>query len=167
MAALTADERAKGFRAMQDRMTSAQRVRRRLNAGRSPALPDSLSILDAVRRLSIEADRARKEMLQEQLDPEDIHLGLLFSISTPSEDGLQESVGAKWLGAPGKVGDFIAGLEKLTGRSRLLFLGIVWGVLDREANKGIMWARPLVTGPEVEEKLKLAQGLFKSPWRIN
>ncbi len=163
MMALTASARSKGFQAMRDRMTAAQRVRRKLNAGRTPALPKSLSILEAVKRLVTEADRARNAMLDEQLDPDDVHLGLIFFVAIPAEDGFQESIGAKWIGVPGKVGEFIAGLEKMQGHSKLEFLGIVWGLIDRESKEARMWAKPLTAGELVEEKLKLSQALFKAP----
>jgi hypothetical protein len=166
--ALNTEARAKGFQAMRKSLTAAQRVRQRLNAGRSPSLPASLAILDAVVRLSNEVERARKAMREERLEPEDIHLGLLFSISTPSEDGLQEYIGVQWWGARGNVGAFIAELEKkMAGPSTIQFLGVISALLDREANRGIMWAKPIVSGPGVEEKLQMAKGLFKSPHRIN
>jgi hypothetical protein len=165
MVALTADSRAKGFQAMQQGMTAAQRAARRLKAGRGPVLPNAVSILEAVHRLDFEAERARSAMRAESLNPEDVHLGLLFSVSTPSEDGLHESLGRKWRGAQGKLGEFIAGLEKLAEQSNLMLLGIVWAVIDREANKVEMWAKPLIAGQE--ERLKLAQRLFQSPYKVN
>lgn len=146
---------------MQKSMTGARRVQRRLSAGRRPALPESISMLDAVQRLASEADRAKSTMEEEKLNPDDISLGLLFS----AKDGLQEYIGNRWLGAPGRVGEFIAGLEEMAGKSSLTFLGIVWAVQDRETNQGIMWAKPLVKGQE--ERLQLAKALFRAPHRIN
>lgn len=150
---------------MQDSLTPAQRAVRRMKAGRRPALPGSLSILEAVRRLVMEADRARNAMLAETMDPEDVHMGMLFSVSARTQGGLDESIGAKWLGEPGRVGEFIGGLEKLAEHSSLMPIGIVWAVLDRQANKGITWAKPLVAGQE--DRLKLAEGLFRSPHRVS
>jgi hypothetical protein len=145
-------------------MTAAERAKGRLKAVRGPRLPETVSILGAVARLVSEADKAQDAMQAEELDPADIHLGILFSVSTAWEHGSFDTVGVRWLGDPGKIGEFIAGLEQME-HSGLLLMGLVWGLLDREAGKGVIWARPLVTGQE--EKLKLAQGLFHVPFRVN
>lgn len=163
MRTLTAEQRQKGRERGLESMTAAQRVQRRLNAGRRPALPESLSLLEAVKRLADEADRAKSTMADEQLDPEDIHLALLFS----AKDDAQEYLGYRRLGPPDEVGAFVTGLEKLAGVSKLTFLGIVWSVYDREAEKGLRWARTLVAGEEAEERVQLAKGLFTAPHRPN
>src|SRR6266700_7311248 len=71
MNTLTTAERKKGFQAMRDRMSAdaAARVRRSLKAGR-PArmLNETVPVLDAVVRLTDEADKARSAMCKEGLD---------------------------------------------------------------------------------------------------
>jgi hypothetical protein len=147
---------------MESEMTAATRVQRRLKSGpHVRKLPNALSVLDAVHRLTGEADRAQSAMLEEQLDPEDIHLGLIFLVSTDSPDGLQESLGVQWLGTPDKIGEFIMSFEQRAKQSRLMFLGILWALLDREDNRGIMWAKPLVSGQD--ERMKLSVRLFQVP----
>ena len=75
-------------------MNAAQRVQRRLKSGpHVRKLPNVLSILEAVGRLTVEADRARTAMHKEQLDPEDVYLGLLFTVSASLRNPL---VSSRW-----------------------------------------------------------------------
>ena len=159
---LTDEQRAENFQKMQARITAAQRVQRRLKSGpRMRNLPDSLSMVDAVGRLTVEADRARTAMHAEQLDPNDAHIGLIFTVAAQS----QESIGVKWLPPAARLSEFIAAFEKMAKHSTLAFIGIVCGLLDREANTARMWAKPSPAGQE--EKMQLARQLFQVPNRVN
>jgi hypothetical protein len=171
MAALNALERKRGFQAMQDQITAAGRVRRLLKAGNRGRLPSKASMLEAVMRLVHEADRGRNAMQAENLDPNDLHLGLIYS-TTPKDESDAGSVGCKWLTAPAEIGNYIAALEVVEQAMGLRPLGILWAQVDREADAqgkpgGVMWAKPIVSGPDVERMMKASQGLFIAPKRIN
>jgi hypothetical protein len=112
--------------------------------------------LDAAARIAVEFEEAQDAMRREHLDPADARLGLLVSIG----QGHQESIGVRWFT---DARTFVIGLNALSDHFTVVPLGIVWAVLDREINKGVMWAKPMVAGSDVAEKMKLARGLFKPP----
>lgn len=154
---LTDEDRKKGFDAMREGLTPAQRVQQRLNAGRTAKLPESLSIAEAAIRLSNEARRLEVAMCSEDLDVADSHVGLLFA--NAAADG--EQLGVVWSHGRGmKMGPVIT---KLEGLEAVSILGLVWGVLDRQAGVGRMWARPLVSGEGTAARLQLARNMFKLP----
>jgi len=154
---LTEKDRKKGFEAMREGLTPAQRVQQKLNAGRIAKLPESLSIVEAANRLSIAAHRLEIAMCGEDLDVADSHVGLLFSNAAATG----EQIGVVWShGAGMKMGPIVT---KLEGLETVSILGLVWGVLDRQAGVGRMWARPLVSGNDAATRLQLAQNMFKLP----
>lgn len=150
------DKRRKDSEAMGS-LTAAQRVQQRLNPGSPADLPEALSIPDAAVRLSNASLRLELAMCEEGLDVADSHVGLLFSNVT--EAG--EQIGVVWShGGNTKVGPLITKLEALES---VTILGLVWGVLDREASVGRMWARPLVCGEDVTAKMQMARNIFQLP----
>jgi len=154
---LTAKDRKKSSGEMREGSTPAQRVQQRLNAGRMDKLPMALSIAEAAIRLSNEAHRLEIAMCREDLDVADSHVGLLFANNAASG----EQIGVVWShGASMKMGPIIT---KLEGLEAVSILGLVWGVLDRQAGVGRMWARPVVSGDDVAARLQLAQNMFKLP----
>ena len=155
---LTDKDGKKDFEAMREGLTAAQRVQQRLNAGRLAKLPEALPIVEAAIRLSHEAHRLEIAMCREDLDVADSHVGLLFANTAATGE---EQIGVVWShGAGMKMGPIIT---KLEGLEAVSILGLVWGVLDRQAGVGRMWARPLVSGEYAAARLQLAQNMFKLP----
>jgi len=153
---LTDSDRKKGFEAMREGLTAAQRIQKKLNVDRPADLPEALSIPEAAVRLSNASHRLELAMCAEGLDVADSHVGLLFSNATASG----EQIGVVWSHGSEKVGPIIVKLEALES---VMILGLVWGVLDREANVGRMWARPLVSGEDVAAKMQMARNIFTLP----
>lgn len=155
---LTIKDRKKGSEPMREGLTPALRVQQRLNAGRIAKLPEALSIAEAAIRLSNEAHRLEMAMCREDLDVADSHIGLLFANTAATEE---EQIGVAWSHGVGmKMGPIIT---KLEGLEAVSILGLVWGVLDRQADVGRMWAHPLVSGEDAAARLQLAQNMFKLP----
>ncbi|HEV2132641.1 MAG TPA: hypothetical protein VGR47_00115 [Terracidiphilus sp.] len=154
---LTVKDRKQVSDAMRVGLTPAQRVQQRLNAERIAKLPESLSVAEAAIRLSNEARKLEIAMCREDLEVADSHVGLLFANTAPTG----EQIGVVWShGASMKIGPIIT---KLEGLEAVSILGLVWGVLDRQAGVGRMWARPLVSGEHAAARLQLAQNMFKLP----
>ena len=164
MNTLTTAERKKGFQAMRDRMSAdaAARVRRSLKAGR-PArmLNETVPVLDAVVRLTDEADKARSAMCKEGLDPNDIHLALAYAKPSLGEFGL------KWLPAPGQIGPFVTAFERVETEAQILFLGILWCQRDRAVKEGkpghFAWVTQWMAGPLVERQLRALRETVTHP----
>lgn len=134
--------------------TAAQRVQQALS-GPTP-FAESMTIPEAAVRLSNAAHRLQIAMLREGLDAADGHVGLLFS--NVAQGG--EQIGVVWAHGSEKVGPLITKLEALESVS---ILGLVWAVLDREADTGRMWARPLVSGEGVAARMQMARNIFQPP----
>jgi len=101
---------------MEASMTAAEKVRRQLKAGRKPKTRALPSLFDAIKRLCDEADRGRSLMQKYGLDPDDIHLALIYRPA----DGL---IGSSPLPAPGSIGTFVMKFEQM---GNVDFLGILW-----------------------------------------
>jgi hypothetical protein len=154
---MTETDRKKGFKTMREGLTPARRVQQRLNVGRTSRLPEALSFADAAVRLTNEARKLEIAMCREELDVADSHVGLLFTNAAATG----EQIGVVWShGVSMKIGPIITKLEGLEAAS---ILGLVWGVLDRQAGVGRIWARPLVSGEHAATRLQLAQNMFKLP----
>ncbi len=105
-----------GHDVMEASMTDAEKVRRQLKAGRKPKTRTLPSLFDAIKRLCDEADRARSLMQKYGLDPDDIHLSLIYRPA----DGF---IGSSPLPTPGNIGPFIMKFEQM---GNVDFLGILW-----------------------------------------
>src|SRR5579871_2666128 len=101
---------------MEASMTDAERARRQLKAGRKPKTRALPSLFDAIKRLCDEADRGRSLMQKYGLDPDDIHLALIYRPA----DGF---IGSIPLPSPGNIGAFIGKFEQM---GNVDFLGILW-----------------------------------------
>jgi hypothetical protein len=149
---------------MRDRMNvdAAGRVRRSLKAGR-PArmLNESIPVLEAVKRLTDDADRARSAMCKEGLDPDDIHLALAYAKPSLGEFGL------KWLPALGQIGPFVTAFERIETETQVLFLGILWCQCDRDVDEGkpghFAWVTQWMAGPLVERQLRALRETVTHP----
>ena len=97
-------------------MTNAEEVRRQIKAGRQQRTRTLPSLFEAIKRLCDEADRGRGLMQKYGLDPEDIHLALIYRPAP----GMAGSTG---LPAPGNIGPFIMKFEQM---GNVDFLGILW-----------------------------------------
>src|SRR5581483_2044548 len=105
-----------GRDAMEASMTAAEKVRRQIKAGRQQRTRTLPSLFEAIKRLCDEADRGRGLMQKYGLDPEDIHLSLIYRPAP-------EMVGSTGLPAPGNIGPFIMKFEQM---GNVDFLGILW-----------------------------------------
>jgi len=101
---------------MESSMTAAEKVRRQLKAGRKPKTRTFPSLFDAIKRVCDEADRGRSLMQKYGLDPDDIHLALIYRPAP----GM---VGSTGLPAPGNIGAFVLKFEQM---GNVDFLGILW-----------------------------------------
>jgi len=101
---------------MEASMTPAETARRQIKDGRNPKTRTLPSLFEAIKRLCDEADRGRSLMLKYGLDPDDIHLALIYR---PASGG----VGSTGLPAPGNIGTFITKFEQM---GNVDFLGILW-----------------------------------------
>lgn len=101
---------------MEASMTTAEKVRRQIKAGRKPKTRTLPSLFEAIKRLCDEADRGRGLMRKYGLDPDDIHLALIYRPAP----GM---VGSTGLPAPGNIGPFIMKFEQM---GNVEFLGILW-----------------------------------------
>jgi hypothetical protein len=97
-------------------LNAAEKVRRQLKAGRKPKTRTLPSLFEAIKRLCDEADRGRRLMQKYDLDPDDIHLALIYRPA----DGF---IGSSPLPAPGNIGTFIVKFERM---GNVAFLGILW-----------------------------------------
>jgi hypothetical protein len=128
MTAMQIPARSEGRKAMEDSLTTAEKVRRQLKAGRKRKTSVLPSLLDAVQRLSDESVRARGLMLQYGLVPDDIRVALLCRAIVPGMPLIKRAP----LPAPGSIGTFITELEKMSQMTRVDFLGILWEQVDRD-----------------------------------
>jgi hypothetical protein len=96
--------------------TAAEKARRQIKAGRMPKTRAFPSLLSAILRICDEADRARSIMQKHGLDPNDIHLALIYR-PAPGK------IGSTALPAPGNTGAFI---EKFEQMGNVDYLGILW-----------------------------------------
>jgi hypothetical protein len=121
-----------GFEAMNAVITPASRVRRALKAGAKPRRKNTarLTLLDAIKRLCEEADRGRSLMRKYGLDPDDIHLALIYRAA----DGV---MGSSPLPPPGNISAYVQKFEQMGAWD---FLGILWHQTPADS-KGIvpMW----------------------------
>ena len=134
-------------------LTAAERVQQALS-GPTP-LADSLTVPEAVARLSSAAHRLETALLREGLTAIDGRIGLLFSNAT--EAG--EELGVFWTRGE-KVGHV---LTKLEAMESVRPVGLVYGVADHEVNMGRLWARPLVSGEDAAARMQMAKEIFKLP----
>lgn len=112
---------------MEARMTAAEKVRRQIKAGRKPKTRKLPSLFDAVKRLCDEADRGRGLMQKYGLDPDDIHLALIYRTG--------QSIGSTGLPEPGNIGTLIMKFEKM---GNVDFLGILWWQTTPDDSKGTL-----------------------------
>jgi len=148
---------------MQNSLTPAARVRRQLKAGRPrKILNQQLTALDAVQRITNEADRARGMMLKAGLNPDDIRLALIYC--TPMKPGFEQAADYKWLPAPSELGSYLTAFENIAKTDVLLFLGILWFQRDHTAKddseKQVAWVTQFLAGPMAEKQLFAARDSF-------
>ena len=160
MMTLSQAARREGRKAMEEILTPAARVRRQLKAGRPPKITNRvIPTLEAVMRIADEADRARGMMRAERLNPDDIHLALIYC--TPEKKGAEQTVGFKWLPAPGSIGKFITTFEKMGEKDTVLFLGILWHQTTKEGPaEGVAWVTQFMAGGEAEKRQTAARDYF-------
>jgi hypothetical protein len=101
---------------MESSMTAADKVRRQLKSGPKPKTRTLPSLFEAVKRLCEAADRGRSLMRKYGLDPNDIHLALIYRPAP----GM---IGSTGLPAPEDIGSFVTKFEQM---SNVDFLGILW-----------------------------------------
>lgn len=115
-----------GRDAMDATLNTAEKVRRQLKAGRKPRTRILPNLFDAIKRLCDEADRGRSLMQKYGLDPDDIHLALIYRPA----NGV---IGSSPLPPPGHTGAFITKFEQM---GNVDFLGILWWQTD-PATRGV------------------------------
>lgn len=135
-------------------MDPATRVRQRLKAGRPAKIVNDLnvSVIDAVKHLADEADKAAGLMAQEGLDPDDLRLALAHVQPDRQE------IGFKWLPEPGKIGAFITALEELEAKSHILYLGIIWAQRN-EMGECNLWVTQWLAGDAAVSQLTMLRDL--------
>jgi hypothetical protein len=152
MAPLDRNARQKGRKAMEKSLTAAARVRRKMKVGRPITNNESLTTLQALYRLTQEADKARALMEEEHLKPDDILCGLVYALITKPI-----RLGVKVLPPPNRTAKFFEYFEQLG--TEVLFLGIMWQQKDYES-KGEepfnVWFSPLTTKPRDHVLLAMA-----------
>lgn len=97
-------------------ITADAHVRRQIKAGRKPKTRTLPSLFEAVERLCDEADRGQSLMAKYGLEPEDIHVALIFR-----QPGGQ--IDKRTLPPPENIGAFITEFEQMGGVTPL---GILW-----------------------------------------
>lgn len=97
-------------------MSAAEKVRRQIKAGHKPKTLEFPSLFGAMKRMCDEADRARELMSNAGLDPDDIHLALLYRVG-------ENHIGRSPLPSPGSIGPFV---EKFEQMGEVDFIGIMW-----------------------------------------
>lgn len=136
-----------GRDAMETSMSASEKVRRQIKAGRKPKTRTLPSLFDAMKRLCDEADRGRSLMGKYGLNPDDIHLALIYRA-----DG---SIGSSPLPAPGQVGPFIGKFEQMNAD----FLGILWWQTGPDVDKIVpMW----ITEFADDRKAAIEMYMFKN-----
>lgn len=95
-------------------LTAADKVRREIKAGRKPKMRVFPSLFYAIKLLCDEADRGRSLMQKYGLNPDDIHLALIYRPAP----GMIGSTGV----TRGNIGSFITKFEQMD----VDFLGILW-----------------------------------------
>jgi hypothetical protein len=134
-------------------MTRAAKVRRRIKAGRPKFVPlESMNILMALSRTFAEMDRTATLMLEEGLDPRDVRAYLIYR----HRGGMEIAM----LPSPKTIGPFI---EQIGRRKDPDFLGLLFYQRDREAAPGkqdVTWVIQYMGGPEAERDLRLMRQKF-------
>jgi hypothetical protein len=96
-------------------LSAAEKVRRQLKAGRKPKTRTFPSLYQAIERLCDAADMGQSLMRKHGLDPDGIHLALLYRT-----DG---AIGSSPLPASENIEAFIKKFEQM---GKVDFLGILW-----------------------------------------
>jgi hypothetical protein len=137
-----------GIKKMNLSLTPAQRVRRKILAGRPAASNREFAVFRAFSRLIIEADRAQELMYEERLDQDDIRAALVAEVS--------DSICYYWLPKPGKLAPYLALYEALVNP---LFLGILWVQKDRDQKEDQWsgWFTSFTRDPRDHEYLTAAR----------
>ncbi|HEX6502143.1 MAG TPA: hypothetical protein VF011_02775 [Terriglobales bacterium] len=150
-----------GARKMRENTTTAAEVRRVLKGGRPRILNNEpLMPLEAMQRIASEANKARTAMTQAGLDANDIKCGLIFC--TPGELDKENAWQMKPLPAPEQQREFYTFFaDFVKSEVAVVFLGILWHMIDREANpNGLqvsVWLTPFLGGAGTKaEKMLLA-----------
>jgi hypothetical protein len=131
MTAMEVPARIEGQKAMEASLTTAEKVRRQLKAGRKPKTIPVRSAFEAVHRLFTEEERARDLMDKHGLNPDDIRVALVFRAFGSAAHG--------YLPAPEKIGRLVTELEE----AKAHFLGLLWQQTDRDRKAKmpmVMWA---------------------------
>ena len=111
-------------------ITPAAQVRRQLKSGMKPKGRARLDFIQAFTRLSERADMGRSLMLKYTLNPDDIHVAILYR----PEDGL---IGSSTLPPPGKTAPFFAKFEQMASVD---YLGLLWWQTPPDENGRVpMW----------------------------
>lgn len=150
---LTAEGRKEGRKAMEDGLTKAARVRRRLRGGRPRNVKvQNISALDALHYLVTEAERGRDLMREAELNPDDLQLRLAYR--------KLEQLASTLLPPPGgALTPFFEKIEKLAAEGAI-FLGIIWSQLDHEVVtapgmvRKAAWATPFLGDKETDRSLR-------------
>ncbi len=151
---------------MERSLTAAAKMRRRFKAGRPAKIQNVvLKPLQAIHRLVTEADKARNLMVDEGLDPNDVYCALVYA--TPELPGFQDVGRYRWLPGPGSghTFTFYSAIEELANTAAVLFLGILWFQIDREAtgdDRHVVWITQFMGGPKAEQILLNARDHFRA-----
>lgn len=135
MVALDANARAQGFKSGIQRMSMAQKVFRKVSAGRfkERALKPFFALYEAVSF----RDRLRNEMCSSGLDPEDSATAICFI--DPDLSGLYS---VKLI--PGDEAKILDKMEKL----QAVTIGLVIAIRDRQKDERIIKAYPFLKGDQ-------------------
>jgi hypothetical protein len=112
---------------MEESLTPAERVRRKLKSGRKPG-EVAITPLEALHRAVERSMHARALMVEEGLNPDDIRVALVWIVP-------EEVAGAKLIPASGIVGNLLVEFERRAATHTLLFLGLFWEQTDRTAEQ--------------------------------
>lgn len=159
MVALDTNARRKGREAMEKTLTKAAQVRRVLKGGRPRRIRnEALSLPEAALRIVQEANKARALMKEQGLDSNDISCAMVYCTpEVPDSPAWQY----KGLPRPEKQNEFFGWFADLGQREAVLFLGILWQLIDRDANpQGVQvsfWLDPFLTGTEIDKRLLAAK----------
>ena len=143
MAALDTTARHKGHKAMEERISTAARVRRQLKVGRPRTGSLTLNAYEALGILEHQTQRAEALMRAEGLNPGDVKLRLIIRLNT--------GMLLKTMPSPPEAQAFF---ELVSGAA---FLGILWEQTDRDVTEGqpgvTYWVTPFVTEPQAKGQM--------------
>jgi hypothetical protein len=146
---------------MEESLTQAEQVRRKLKAGAPRKIVNELiSPLEAIYRAAERVERARTWMSDAGLNPDDIRAYLVWSIPEDPENAEPGTYKPELIPTSCAVGAILADLEQRAARNTMLFLGLLWWQADRNSKTTspiTLWVSQWMGGKAAETVLRVVR----------